>query len=206
MFADLDKSLKNILANEMPKDYFSPRNTLLSIYFCMPLDEDIKEKPALNLFLYDVRENLELRSSKWSVERYKNQDGTNPVSVKKPPPTMVDCSYFITSWFAKTSDDFPQQEHQLLGEVMKVLLRFPEIPEQYLHGSLKELDLPVRAACLRPLPTQSLGEFWQAMGGKPKAMLNYTVTIPVPIEDREVEFPLVLESTFHLQQQNSPGG
>jgi hypothetical protein len=32
---------------------------------------------------------------------------------------------------------------------------------------------------------QSLGEFWQAMGGKPKASLQYTVTVGLEIFDEE---------------------
>jgi hypothetical protein len=29
----------------------------------------------------------------------------------------------------------------------------------------------------------NLGEFWQAIGSKPKATLHYTVTIAVPVHD-----------------------
>ncbi|MDJ0747492.1 MAG: Pvc16 family protein [Xenococcaceae cyanobacterium MO_167.B27] len=37
------------------------------------------------------------------------------------------------------------------------------------------------------LRLQSLGEFWQALGGKPKAALHYTVTIGVePFSPQEV--------------------
>jgi hypothetical protein len=45
---------------------------------------------------------------------------------------------------------------------------------------------------------QSVSEFWQALGGKPKAALNYTVTIGVivdkphdtelPVSDRSLKF------------------
>ncbi len=220
MLLDLDQSLENLLKKEMPKDYFSESSNghESTINFCMPLEDYIGAPPVINLFLYDVRENLELRTSVWSVERRrdpKNQTNNGVVkSYKKPPVPMVDCSYFITAWPSEPSETVSkgeekieragENEHKMLGDVMKVLLRFPQIPEQCLHGSLKGQEVPVRAACLRPHPTQSLGEFWQAMGGKPKTTLNYTVTIPVPIEDREVEFPLVLESTFRLQQQTSP--
>jgi hypothetical protein len=41
-----------------------------------------------------------------------------------------------------------------------------------------------------------LGEFWQAIGGTPKAALNYSVTIAVSV-DRTIEsIPLVLDQRF----------
>jgi hypothetical protein len=48
-----------------------------------------------------------------------------------------------------------------------------------LQGSLEGQEPPLPAVSLQPGRLQSLGEFWQALGGKPKAALNYTVTIAV---------------------------
>jgi hypothetical protein len=41
-----------------------------------------------------------------------------------------------------------------------------------------------------------LGEFWQAMGGKPKAALNYTVTISVAVHEAAEVIPLVVDAAF----------
>jgi hypothetical protein len=42
---------------------------------------------------------------------------------------------------------------------------------------------------------QSVSEFWQALGGKPKAALNYTVTIGiVPDRPIETEAPVIEKS------------
>jgi hypothetical protein len=83
-----------------------------------------------------------------------------------------------------------------LGEVMKVLMRYPKLPEEVLQGSLAEQEPPIRTAILRPSLLQSLGEFWQVIGGTPKAALNYSVTIAVSV-DRTIEsIPLVLDKSF----------
>lgn len=189
MLDDLDSTLEQLLTRELP-DLQRSSETNVAISFEIPID--IKQKPAINLFLYDVRENMDLRSSEWSVQRRDN--GT---AVKKRPPARVDCSYLITAW---ASSDDPQQEHHILGEVMKVLLRYRTLPEAILQGSLKGQErLPV-AVGLRSNYLQSLGEFWQAIGGKPKAALNYTVTISVPVDEETEESPLVLDNRIQLSR------
>jgi Pvc16 N-terminal domain len=190
MLNDLDRTLEELLERELPLDILSsapleeiPPDT---ISFAAPDKDLIKVKPAINFFLYDVRENLELRSNEWSLERQSNGTAT-----RKRPAARVDCSYLITAWPSDPSDW--ATEHRLLGAVMKILLRYPRIPEDVLQGSLQGQEPPLRATSLRPPQLNSLGEFWQAMGGKPKAALNYTVTIAVPIQDIAEFVPLVVD-------------
>lgn len=183
MLQDLDKTLEKLLRSELPPEIVQQ----VSFSFDTPDQESIKTTPAINLFLYDVRENLELRNS---VATYERQD--NGMALKRRPSARVDCSYLITAWPTQISD--PEQEHQLLGEVMKALLRYTKLPAQVLQGSLKGQEPPLRALTLRPSRLQSLGEFWQAMGGKPKAALNYIVTISVAVHTIAEEVPAVMES------------
>ncbi len=190
MLNDLDSTLEELLRRELPPNLVSPDAlTPVTISFVTP-DQELTRKvnlPAINLFLYDIRENLELRSNEWIVTRQSN--GT---AIRQRPPIRVDCSYLITVW-AKDPADF-QTEHRLLGEVMKALLRYPRIPAAVLQGSLSGQEPPLRALTLRPTQLQSLGEFWQAMGGRPKPAMNYTVTIAVPVHvDEKDEVPLVLD-------------
>jgi hypothetical protein len=137
--------------------------------------------PAVDLFLYDIRENMELRSTGWIVEH--SDDGT---ATKRRKPVRVDCSYLITAWASEGSTSRPFDEHLLLSEVMKVLLRYPVIPEVLLQGALRGQEPPLPSSTLQPGRLQSVSEFWQALGGKPKAALNYTVTIGI-VPDRPVE-------------------
>jgi hypothetical protein len=44
---------------------------------------------------------------------------------------------------------------------------------------MREQPAPLRAAVLRATAEQQRGDFWQALGGKPKAAFDYRVTIAV---------------------------
>jgi hypothetical protein len=87
---------------------------------------------------------------------------------------------------------------------MHVLLRHPAIPAEVLQGSLQGQEPPLPAAALQPDDLQSLGEFWQALGGKPKAAFHYTVTISVEIAE-PVEVGLVTDARFRLRQTTEGG-
>jgi hypothetical protein len=55
------------------------------------------------------------------------------------------------------------------------------------------------SSTLQPGRLQSVGEFWQALGGKPKAALNYTITIGVTFDSpKETEVP-VLDNMLKLR-------
>ncbi|HLP87150.1 MAG TPA: DUF4255 domain-containing protein [Nostocaceae cyanobacterium] len=178
MLDALDNTLESLLKQELPPDVPSA-DTEVFISFDTPYQGTIKQKPAINLFLYDVQENLDLRTSAWSVERQSNGK-----AIKKRPPARVDCSYLITAW--PQNEDDVQTEHQLLGEVMKVLLRYRKIPENYVADNFEDQEFPLRLISLRPSNLKSFGEFWQAMGGKegtkPKVVLHCTVTIAVSVQ------------------------
>jgi hypothetical protein len=187
MLYDLDLTIEEFLKAELPNLFGdSVSTTPIAITFVTPI-ESIVTPPALNLFLYDIRENQELRRGSWSVTR--ENDGT---ATREPPLVRIDCSYLITCW-TSDSKDFAT-EHQILGEVMQVLMSYPRLPSTVLRGRLVDSDLPLKTSVLGQAKLQSFGEFWQAMGGKPKATLNYTVTISMPVNIGVQELPLVMNS------------
>lgn len=193
MINDLDKTLAALLEKELPTEWVEQ----LTISFATPDGEFPSASvtlPAIDLFLYDVRENRELRNNEFGIER--RDDGK--VS-KTPPPARIDCSYLITAWASGSSPNPAQDEHHLLSEVMRVLLRHRRLPEMILQGHLIGQEPPLRALPLQPNLLQSFGEFWQALGGKPKATLNYTVTLTVDLF-APVEAPLVKERVIRLSQ------
>jgi len=198
MLHHLDDTLKNLLEKKLPSDW----ENKVTYSFDLPVEVkiDANKDAAINLFLYDVRDNLEWRTSAYSVARKYQSIPNNQVRVTKLPPKFVDISYLITTFANDKVNHIGnkvQQEHSLLGEVMKVLLLFPQIPEEDLHEKLQGHDLPVYTAFMHQNGTKTLGEYWQAMGGKPKAVLNLTVTMPVPmnLEEEEEELPIVKKET-----------
>ena len=195
MIDDLDKAIKELLERELLPDLAAQ----IGISFAAPDSEFPPQGlnvPAVDLFLYDVRENTELRSPGWTVD-YRD-DGT---TLRKRKPVRIDCSYLVTAWASPTSHTQAYDEHHLLSQVMKVLLRHPTIPDVLLPDSLKGQEPPLPATTLQPGRLQSVSEFWQALGGKPKAALNYTVTIGiVPDVPQETEVP-VIDKTIKIQAQ-----
>lgn len=189
MFHDLDATLAALMAHELstsnvavsfatPDDQFPPSSVTL---------------PAIAFFLYDVRENYELRTNQWETERQ-----SNGMSLRKRPPVRVDCSYLITAWPSESAPNPAQDEHRLLGAVMKVLLRHRVIPAGYLQGELVGQDPPLRAKIIAENQLHSLGEFWQALGGKPKATLHYAVTLSVDLFDAVEVGPQVTTHMLNL--------
>lgn len=196
MIDDLDTSLEELLKRELPQDLVSQ----ITISFAAPDNQFPPTSvalPAIDLFLYDLRENRETRTGEWRLER--NGDGP---ALRKPPLVRVDCSYLITAWPSDGSTTPARDEHRLLGEVMKVLLRFPTLPPAVLQGSLSGQEPPLPAAALQAGRLQSVAELWQALGGKPKATLSYTVTIGVEPGLAAAAGPPVLEKVFHLQHKD----
>lgn len=162
----ISKGLSSIVADQVqisfatPDDQFPPQSVKL---------------PAINLFLYDIRENLELRSNEVYLDYHG--DGT---ATRTPAPIRIDFSYLITAWPGESVQVPAEDEHYLLGEVMRVLVRYTHIPKEMLQGELAEQEPMLPVISLQTGRLQSLGEFWQALGGKPKAALTLQVTLSVP--------------------------
>jgi len=178
MFGDLDKSIENLLQMEfgvtLPFD----------LSFAVP-DTDFTpvsgNRNTLDVYLYDIRENRDLRT----VEPFlvRNPDGT---VAKQYPPARIKVSYCITAWSPlEATQGIPpaQDEHALLGDVLRVLLKYPELPPQVLAGSLTgQLPLPPTTAALPIVPDKNSSDFWSAIGGQLRPSLDYTVTISLDFQ------------------------
>jgi hypothetical protein len=192
---DLDNTLEILLRHAAP-DLVSQ----VAISFAPP-DNSFPPAsvrlPAIDLFLYDVRENRELRSNERVSDRAK--DGT---VVLLPAPVRVDCSYLITAW-PSPGDNAVKDEHRMISEVMAALLRYPVLPRPLLQGALADQATPLPIAALQAGVLQSMGEFWQALGGKPKVALHYTATIAVQAGLGAEEGQAIADTLFRLGLVNT---
>jgi Pvc16 N-terminal domain len=178
MIQDLDDTLKELLVKKMPIDLAT-----IDIKFEMP-DKDWETKlparPTINLYLYDIRENHELRSN----ERFLARNG--PTGTETNAPIRIDFAYLITAWTKEIAD-----EHRLLGNLLKTLLRYPVLPADVLKGEMTTQSLPLRGWVAQPERTPNAWDFWGAIDGRVKASLSYMVTVAVqpstPIEVRLVQ-------------------
>jgi hypothetical protein len=194
MIDDLDKSIRALLEREMGISN-------LNVSFDTPNAQfrQTFSTPAINLFLYDLRENVDLRSNERLVERI---DGGKVRS--QSPWVRVDCSYLVTAWIGDGSVSKAEEEHRLLGDTMGVLLRHTKLPGEILQGKLKSQNATVPTGTLQPGRLQSIGDFWQALGGNPKAAFDYTVTFGIQ-PFLATEDQLVEELTLKLEGKQSAG-
>jgi hypothetical protein len=172
VFDDINRTIEALLRADLPADVASQ----VSISFATPDDSFPPSGlalPAINLFLFEVHENTQLREFESIVER--RLDGTK---VRVPPPVHVDCHYLVTA-VAETSLGSEQDELRILGAALKVLLRYRQLPASLLRGSLIGMSPPVRAAAIRQGAHPSGIEMWQSLKGKPRATLHYTLTVAV---------------------------
>ncbi len=101
MINDLDETLRKLLIREIPI-----KNGEVEISFDQPKREWSARlnRPTLNLYLYDIRENNKLRQTQpmWEVERQANGTVT-----QRRKPFRVDLHYMITAWAAEPEDGRP---------------------------------------------------------------------------------------------------
>ncbi len=197
MFDDLDRTLANLLKRNLPVEV----SEAVDISFDTPdskFPPSWVKLPSINLFLYDAREDLELRSTDWGWK----QKGNNICAVTRPP-TQLQCSYIITGWTSESSPNYILEEHRLLGAAMKALLRDKIISKDNNEGDLKEGNARIQRTLALQADYLRMGEFWQAMGGKPRMAINFQVTISIDVRPpNEVEE--VRERKFKLYDANRP--
>ena len=166
------------------------------IVFDRPTEPFAPSPTAVDLFLYDIRENVDLRSNEPIVERFNGQARIHR------PPLRVACSYLVTAW--PIDDEEPAlQEHRLLSQVLALLSRYPTIPEKFLKGKLVGQEPPMPMMTAQANGLQNPAEFWTAIGNKLRASLTVTVTIAIPVLEPE-DGPIVISREVGLEHRDSP--
>lgn len=192
MIRDLDDTIQELL------DTRAPTGSELDgadISFDLP-DADWRaglETLTVNCYLYDVRENRDLRTNESLLQR--SPDGTR--AVRRRAPVRIDCAYCITGWSPAT-DESVLEEHRLLSQVLMVLLKNPTIPSGVLQGSLVDQIPPYPTVIASPDGVKNQPEFWGALDQQLKPSLNYVVTLAVMLDEApaEAEMPRVVEEVI----------
>lgn len=198
MIHDLDETLKELLTQKGREEGLPN----IDIKFDTP-DKDwaqaSKGTSVINLFLYDIRENLQLRSN----ERYLSRNGM--AGSEDFAPTRIDFTYLISVWASEGEADRVKKEHETLGQVLTTLLRYPILPQEVLQGAIRSqsqipgAQLP-RAWIAQPEDTPKTWEFWGSNEWRLKAGISYRVTLY--IQPRPIESTLVTELSIELRSIN----
>ena len=178
MIADVDSSLAALLAVELGKPL------PFDVSFALP-GKDFKPmsetKPTLNCYLYDIREDRDLRDVEPRIRR-----GAEGTLEKFYPPARVRLTYCLTAWSPAKGPpavDPVTEEHTLLGNVLRILLKYPVLPPQARVGALAGQDLPPPTSVILPEDMRSNRDFWNAVGSALRPALDYGITVALTYQD-----------------------
>jgi hypothetical protein len=192
---DLSETLRAILDDPKLVATF-PELAAAQVVFDRPTEQFNPSQTTINLFLYDVREDMELRSSEPVVERKSGK------AVIKRPPLRVACSYLLTAW-AVGGGELPLQEQKILSQAMIVLSRYPTIPAAFLRGSLAGQEPPLPMMASRADGLKNPSEFWTAIGNKLRPSITIVATISLDVFAPETA-PMVITSDVRVGERTSP--
>ena len=177
---DVDEALRTLVRRE------ALRGGDVDVAFDAPTKDwsSRRNAPTVDLYLYDVREDLHRREVMWMAMR--NQSGF--VTDRRPPPRHYKLSYLVTAWTQR-----PEDEHRLLSALLSCFVRHERLPEDVLIGTLVG-DLPVLATIALPPPSdRPLSDIWSALGGELKPSLDLIITAPLVDGREEAAGPPVME-------------
>lgn len=185
----------NNAINKMLRAYV---NKDVAIRFDLPDVDAMQSDAAISVFLYDIHEDLQLRTA----EPRGFNAGAGRLS---PGWANMKCSYLITYWESTgpatdTGNPDSQPDNQAIKVMSQVLAA--------LINNRQLADIP--GAYTQVMPPKenlnSLGNFWQALGNRPRLSLNYCVTVPISLRDKGEEVPPVkyLSATVEPKAPGTP--
>ncbi len=184
MFADLDESIRQLLIQRGNLD-----SGEVDISFDLPSREWAAgvSKPTVNLYLYDIRENKELKNpAPWTT-----RPGPNNTAIKSRPDVRVDLTYCVTA-FANAVED----EHRLLTRTLITFFQYPNLPPELLQGAVAGQE--IRAFTAQPDGVmQSPADFWGALDNDMKPSIDYRVTLRIDLS-QEIPVGLALTSQVNV--------
>jgi hypothetical protein len=157
-----------------------------------------RNAPTVDLYLYDIREDLRRRERGWAEER----DDDGHLATRRPSPRFFKMSYLVTAWTQR-----PEDEHQLLAAVLRCFLRYDAMPDRLVAGALAETGLEVPITIGQPPPEdRGFADVWSALGGELKPSLDVVVIAPMHTGIVYPAAPLVREETHVDAADRRDGG
>lgn len=192
MFADLDESIRRLLVERG-----NLNSGEIDIAFDMPTRDWAAgiSKPTLSLYMYDFRENLELRDpSGWIV-----RPGPNNTAIKSRPAIRLDLSYNVTA-FANSVED----EHRLLTRALLTLLQYPTLPEDLLQGMVAGQEIATYVAQESKV-FQTPADYWGSLDNDIRPSIELRLSASLDLS-QEIPVGLVLTSRFDFALVNGRNG
>jgi Pvc16 N-terminal domain len=182
MIHDVDESLRALVK----RDALNGSN--VEVAFDAPTKDWAARRntPTLDLYLYDIREDLARRDV--TIDPIRDPR-TGIVTARQPRPRRFKLSYLATAWTQR-----PEDEHRLLSALLSCFIRHEHLPEEVLSGELARLTHPCYVTVALPPPQdRSLSDVWSALGGELKPSLDIVVVVPMEIHRVTQAAPPVLD-------------
>lgn len=173
MIQDVDETLRALIKRE------ALNGSQVEIAFDAPTRDwsARRNAPTINLYLYDIREDMARRDA--ALGPVRSPEGY--VTGHAMSPRRYKLSYLLTAWTQR-----PEDEHRLLSACLASLIRHDALGPAEMEGALAEQTLPVYITVAMPLgPDRSIADVWSAMGGEMKPSLDVVVTTPFVVS-REI--------------------
>src|SRR5436309_12107776 len=151
MIQDVDESLRALVKRD------ALNGSKAEVAFDAPNREwaSRRKTPTVDLYLYDIREDLEQREVMWEEVR----DDSGFVKERRPPPRRFKLSYLVTAWTQR-----PEDEHRLLSAVLSCFLPIDALPTDVLRGEVADQPHPLRVTIGLPLPAdRAISDVWSAL-------------------------------------------
>src|ERR1700721_1256027 len=137
MINEVDEALGNLVKAEVVN------GADVEVLFEAPTREwaSRRNTPTVDLYLYDIREDLRLRQ----IGMVERRDDQGLVVERRPVPRFFKLAYLITAWTQR-----PEDEHRLLTAILACFMRYDFIPESAMTPLLVELGLPLQVMIAYP--------------------------------------------------------
>lgn len=190
MIHDLDETIRKILIE---------KGRLNAGEIDITFDQPSREwsaglsRPTINCWLYDVRENLDLRSMEWETTRANGQGKL------RLAPLRFDLNYLITAWTRKVED-----EHRLLWRALGALCQVRTLDPDVCEGALRDqpYEIPFEVAQDSEV-VPNVTDLWSVLDNEMRAGFRLAVTLAFDA-DRGFDAPLVLERRLIVGQADAP--
>jgi hypothetical protein len=170
---DVSVALRSVLQNELSVLAIPAGTVRIESIDLVP---DPVQPPRITIFLYNIQEDPFLKN------RPPELTVTGPgAGTTQPPPTVVDLDFMISAWMSTT-----QEEHLILGDVLRVLYDHPQIDREalgpnWLPGESVQLTL-------QPISIEDQARIWTTFGFKRFKLALYYRARVIPIASQRT-FP-----------------
>jgi hypothetical protein len=168
MIAQVDSALHEIVTTD------ALDGSDLDVVFDAPTKDwaSRRNAPTVNLYLYDIREDVRRRPAGYLEERDAE---SGAIVMRRPAPRFYKLSYLVTAWTQR-----PEDEHRLLDNLLRAFLKYDALPAHLVVGPLAEPREPVKVTIGLPPPEdRAFADVWSALGGELKPSLDLVVVAPM---------------------------